>query len=173
MVDRTQCRLTLAVVSGSGLRSSRCAGSATSASHDSAVQLVTAFQTSDFQEAIHIVVMLPEGLSKPEIVARLGPDARFVHLFLTRLEGIGMLVGRREIAIDHVADLISGPVVVGWRKLCRYVEDERRDRKRRVVGVGAMACRAHRGAADRETQNNRRICSTATGSPDTATCPIP
>ena len=93
--------------------------------HDSAVQLVTAFQTSDFQEAIHIVVMLPEGLSKPEIVARLGPDARFVHLFLTRLEGIGMLVGRREIAIDHVADLISGPVVIGWRKLCRYVEDER------------------------------------------------
>lgn len=116
---------TLAVVSGVWFAIVEMRRFRLQRAHDSAVQLVTAFQTSDFQDAIHLVILLPDGLSKREIVARAGSDAPLVNLFLARVEAIGMLVGHREIAIEDVADLIYGPVVIGWRKLSRYAEDER------------------------------------------------
>ncbi len=90
---------------------------------DSVVQLVTLFQASDFQQSIYVVLRLPDRLGTAAFRER--GDLEAVDLFLARLEGIGMLVGRREISISHVNDLLHAPIVIGYRLLLTHIEETR------------------------------------------------
>lgn len=92
---------------------------------ESLIQLTSLFQTTEFQEAIVVVLQLPDGLDEAGLRRHLGDDLRPIHHFLSRLEGIGMLVGRGEIALEHVDWLIHGPILIGWEKLRRFILDTR------------------------------------------------
>lgn len=56
-------------------------------------------------------------------------------MFLVGLtwESLGVLVFRREITMDLIDDFFSGAIVLSWRKLHAYVEEDRRTLDRETV----------------------------------------
>ena len=94
---------------------------------DREVQLTMArsMQTPEFQEALEHIVFLPEGLSKAEIDARLGPDSPHIFHWFGTMEILGVLVHHREVPLSVVDDFFSGPIVLSWHRLERYVADVR------------------------------------------------
>jgi hypothetical protein len=92
--------------------------------------LARSLQTPEFQEALQKIVFLPEGLSKKEIDARLGPDSAYIFHWFGTMEILGILMFRREVPMPVVDDFFSGPIVLSWRRLSRYVADVRRETKR-------------------------------------------
>jgi hypothetical protein len=93
--------------------------------HEAQLQLIQSFQTADFARAVAYLIELPDGLSYAEIKARMGDEAFLFLEFAFALEGIGVLVARRELSLQLVEATYSGPYIIGWRKLRRYVEDMR------------------------------------------------
>jgi hypothetical protein len=93
--------------------------------HEAQLQLIQSFQTADFSRAVAHLMELPDGLSYAEIKARLGAEAYLIFEFALSLEGIGVLVARRELSLQLVEVSYSGPYFVGWRKLNRWVADIR------------------------------------------------
>jgi hypothetical protein len=74
---------------------------------------------------------LPDNVQREQITALLGPDGEdHVYALLTSWEALGILLYRREVTIDLVDDFFSGPIVVSWRKLNRYVQAMRAEAKR-------------------------------------------
>ena len=53
-----------------------------------------------------------------------------IYAILTSWEALGILLYRKEVSIDLVDDFFSGPIVVSWRKLSRYIAELRRDAQR-------------------------------------------
>ncbi len=92
---------------------------------ESAMRVFSIFVTSDFVRSLHRVVDLPDGLGKEELIAHLGDDLDDFYYFLSTLEALGVLVYRREISIELVEDNWSGPILIGWRKLEQYVQEQR------------------------------------------------
>jgi hypothetical protein len=45
---------------------------------------------------------------------------------MTTWESLGILMFRQEVTLDLLDDFYSGPIVLFWRKLRRYVEELRR-----------------------------------------------
>jgi hypothetical protein len=77
---------------------------------------------------------LPDGADRAKIRELLGPDGEdAVFLIGLTWETIGLLVFRREITFDLVADFFSGSVSVSWRKLHVFVEEDRRSVERETV----------------------------------------
>jgi hypothetical protein len=101
---------------------------------DAMLELVRSFQNPAFAGALRRINSLPDGASREQIRELLGPDGEDA-VFLVGLtwESIGLLVFRREITFDLVADFFSGSVSVSWRKLHLYVEEDRRFVQRETV----------------------------------------
>ena len=93
---------------------------------ESALELVKSYQTMDFAVAITRLIDLPEGLSKQQIENHMGEDTRYIALLMTTWESLGVLTFRQEVTLDLLDDFYSGPIVLSWRKLRRYVEELRR-----------------------------------------------
>ena len=92
---------------------------------EAALNLMRAYQTLDFVEAVGMLVDLPEGLGKSEVEAHLGPSAPKMMLLMLTLENIGLLVYQREVAIEIAEELFTAPIVMASRKLKRYIADTR------------------------------------------------
>ena len=98
---------------------------------DSMSALVRSFQTPSFAHSLRRVSFLPDNVAHEQIPALLGPDGEdHVYALLTSWEALGILLHRKEITIDLVDDFFSGPIIVSWRKLSRYVEAMRAEAKR-------------------------------------------
>jgi hypothetical protein len=98
---------------------------------DSMSALVRSFQTPSFAHSLRRVSSLPDNVEREQIRALLGPDGEdHVYSLLTSWEALGILLYRKEVTIDLVDDFFSGPIVVSWRKLCRYIAELRRDAQR-------------------------------------------
>jgi hypothetical protein len=98
---------------------------------DSMSALVRSFQTPSFAHSLRRVSSLPDNVAREQIPALLGPDGEdHVYALLTSWEALGILLHRKEITIDLVDDFFSGPIIVSWRKLSRYVEAMRAEAKR-------------------------------------------
>jgi hypothetical protein len=98
---------------------------------DSMSALVRSFQTPSFAHSLRRVSSLPDNVACEQIPALLGPDGEdHVYALLTSWEALGILLHRKEITIDLVDDFFSGPIIVSWRKLSRYVEAMRAEAKR-------------------------------------------
>ena len=98
---------------------------------DSMSALVRSFQTPSFAHSLRRVSSLPDNVAREQIPALLGPDGEdHVYALLTSWEALGILLHRKEITIDLVDDFFSGPIIVSWRKLGRYVEAMRAEAKR-------------------------------------------
>lgn len=92
---------------------------------DSAIQLMQSFRTPEIVSGIVTIIDLPGGLSKRELQARLGDKLNDVLLLLLSLEAVGILVAKREVPIELADDFFSGPIIIGWQKLERYIRDMR------------------------------------------------
>lgn len=92
---------------------------------EAALELMHAFQTPAFAEALNIVYNLPDGLSKDEIESQVGDRFHLVYALMTTWESLGILVFRGEVDIDMVDDFFSGPIRISWRKLQGHVMGER------------------------------------------------
>jgi hypothetical protein len=98
---------------------------------DSMSALVRSFQTPSFAHALRRVSSLPDDCTRDQVAQLLGPDGEdHLYALLTSWEALGILLYRKEVTIDLVDDFFSGPVVVSWRKLSRYVEAMRAEAQR-------------------------------------------
>lgn len=93
--------------------------------------LVQTFQSAEFAKALHRIIELPDDLDRAAIHAQVGAEGEAVIYFVTTTwETIGVLVFQKELTLDLVDDFFSGPIVITWRKLERYLEELRRERQR-------------------------------------------
>jgi hypothetical protein len=94
---------------------------------DSAIHLMQSFRTPEFVAGIAVLIDLPDGLSRTEIRTRLGDKFNSVLLVLLSLEAVGILVQKREIPLELVEDFFTGPTLLGWRKMEKYIHDLRKE----------------------------------------------
>ena len=94
------------------------------------LEFVRLLQHSDFARALRLMYDLEPGLSHDAVEARLGGDMHHVYALMTTWESLGVLVFRRQIDLQLVDDFVSGSVLLSWRKLERYVQEERAARGR-------------------------------------------
>jgi hypothetical protein len=101
---------------------------------DAMLELVRSFQNPAFASALRRINSLPDGANREKIRELLGPDGEdAVFLIGLTWESIGVLVYRREVTFDLVADFFSGSVSVSWRKLHLFVEEDRKFVERATV----------------------------------------
>jgi hypothetical protein len=93
---------------------------------ESMLELVKSYQTLEFAVALNRIVDLPDRLSKQQLENHLGEDMRFISLLMTTWEALGVLIHRREMDLGVVEDFFSGPILLSWKKLRRFVEEMRR-----------------------------------------------
>jgi len=92
--------------------------------------LVRSFQTPEFMKAMSFVMSLPDDLSKKQIFELSGSEKGLVLLWLGTWESLGVMVYRHEISMSSMDDYFSGPIIISWKKLKRYVEDDRKELQR-------------------------------------------
>lgn len=97
----------------------------TSREYEVALAMLQSMQTPDFIKALRMVYALPENLSRGEVEERLGDDAILLYTLMTTWESLGIFVYRRHLGLGLVDDFFSGSIAISWRKLERYVREER------------------------------------------------
>jgi hypothetical protein len=95
-----------------------------------ALEILRLIQTPAFARALRLMYDLETGLSRAEIEARLGDEMQFLYSMMISWESLGVLVYRRQIELELVDDFVSGSLLLSWRKLERYVREERAARGR-------------------------------------------
>lgn len=98
-----------------------------------ALEILRLIQTPDFVKALRLVYDLAPDLSRADVEARLGDDMNHVYAMMISWESLGVLVYRRQLDLDVVDDFVSGSLLLSWRKLGRYVEEERAMRGRETL----------------------------------------
>jgi hypothetical protein len=101
---------------------------------DAMIELLRSFQSRDFTSALRRVNSLPDGADVRKIREVLGPDgADDVFMLGLTWESLGVLLFRREVTLDLMDDLFSGAILISWRKLRVFVEEDRRVTERNTV----------------------------------------
>src|SRR5437762_11843589 len=92
------------------------------------LELVRSFQSPAFTSALRRVLSLPDGADAQKIREVLGPDGEdAVYLVSLTWESIGVLLLRREVTLDLVEDVFSGPILLSWKNLQVWAEEWRRE----------------------------------------------
>jgi hypothetical protein len=98
------------------------------------LELVRSFQSPAVARSLHRINSLPDSATLQEIRDTIGPDGEDdVFLIGLTFETLGILVYRREITLDLIDDFFSGAIIVSWRKLHAFVEEDRRSLDRATV----------------------------------------
>jgi hypothetical protein len=101
---------------------------------DAMVELVRSFQNPSFTSAFRRILSLPDDATTEQIREKLGPDGEeIVYLVTLTWESLGVMLFRGEVTIDLVDDFFSGPILISWRKLNVFVEEDRRALDRNTV----------------------------------------
>jgi hypothetical protein len=90
-----------------------------------ALAAVQTLLTSEWMKSMILVHGIPDGLSMAELEA----DKRTLdaaHAVAITLEGLGYAVYARIVPLQVAADLVGGTARLAWRKLQKYIEEERR-----------------------------------------------
>ena len=98
-----------------------------------ALEILRLIQTPHFAKALRLMYDLEPGLARAEVEARLGDDMNFVYAMMITWESLGVLVYRRQLDLQLVDDFVSGSLLLSWRKLERYVKEERVARGRETL----------------------------------------
>jgi len=98
-----------------------------------ALEILRVLQTPHFAKALRLMYDLDPGLSRAEVEARLGEDIHHVYAMMISWESLGVLVFRRQLDLELVDDFVSGSLVLSWRKLERYVKEDRAARGRETL----------------------------------------
>lgn len=96
-------------------------------SREAALGLANSIANPDFLKAMRFVLSLPDGLSKKDIEERVQGQTGEIYYFLGTCESLGILVFHRELSLDLIDDILSGPLVLAWRKLGRFVTEYRNE----------------------------------------------
>ncbi len=98
------------------------------------LELARSFQSPDFTRALRRMNSLPDGASRTTIRTQLGPGGEDdIFLLGMTWESLGVLLYRREVTLDVMDDLFAGAIVLSWRKLHAFVDEDRRDMQRETV----------------------------------------
>jgi hypothetical protein len=101
---------------------------------DAMIELVRSFQSPSFTSALRRVLSLPDDATTEQIREKLGPDGdEVVYLVALTWESLGVMLFRGEVTIDLIDDFFSGPILISWRKLNVFVEEDRRALGRNTV----------------------------------------
>jgi hypothetical protein len=101
---------------------------------DAMLELVRSFQSADFTSALRRVNGLPDDADREQIREILGADGEdAVFLLGLTWESLGVLLFRREVTLELMDDFFSGAIVISWRKLRVFVEEDRRTTGRETV----------------------------------------
>ena len=100
---------------------------------EAALEMLRLIHTPDFAKALRLMYDLPPGLSRDEVERRMGDDMHLVYAMMISWESLGVLVFRRQLDLSLVDDFVSGAIVLSWRKLERYVHEERVARGRATL----------------------------------------
>jgi hypothetical protein len=94
---------------------------------ESALALVSAYQTPEFANAIVRLIDLPGGLTKEGLHKCCESDVKLVGLLMTTWESLGILTYRREVSLELLDDFFSGPIVLSWEKFETLVREMREE----------------------------------------------
>lgn len=100
---------------------------------EAGLALLRSYQTRTLARALLILFDLPAGLSKAEVESRVGAEAATLCALMTTWESLGILVQRGQVDLAMVDDFFSGPIVLSWQKLQRYVEEQRAQLQRDTI----------------------------------------
>jgi len=98
-----------------------------------AIAFLDSVQDGDFARAYLRVLQLPDEISVDELRQR---DAKFEEaaIFLaTNFETVGLMVYRDLVEFEIVRDLVGDAVVAIWRKLKRWIMEQRQLQSRETV----------------------------------------
>ena len=82
------------------------------------LHLVEMLNSRDLMEGLSALNDLPEGLSWPQLQTQLGERWIAVFTLINTLDGLGILVFRREVAPDVAYDFFHHAVAIVWQKTC-------------------------------------------------------
>jgi hypothetical protein len=101
---------------------------------ESVLALVRSYQSADFTAALRQINSLPDGADRATIRELLGPTGEN-QVFLVGLtwESLGVLVFRHEVDMETMDDFFSGAIIISWRKLSTFVEEDRASLERETV----------------------------------------
>lgn len=89
------------------------------------IELLHLLQSPDTAATMLRLHELPNDLSGKEIRERLDDEFGSVLALMAYFESLGPLVARGHVPLDMYAEFYRGPTVMVWRKLRRYVEEQR------------------------------------------------
>ena len=82
-------------------------------------------QTPLMARGLYVMFTLPDDLSRYEVESRVGEELLTLWVLMVTWESLGVLVYRGQVELEMVDDFFSGPLMLSWRKLRRYVEEYR------------------------------------------------
>ena len=89
------------------------------------IELLRPLQTRESAEALLVVHGLPDNLTGEQLRERLGDEFQAVLATIALFESLGPLVARGHLPFDMYAESYRGPTVFCWRKLRRYIMEQR------------------------------------------------
>jgi hypothetical protein len=89
------------------------------------LHLVEMLNSRDLMEGLSALNDLPEGLSWPELQTQLGERWIAVFTLINTLDGLGILVFRREVAPDVADDFFHHAIAIVWQKTRAAIIDRR------------------------------------------------
>ena len=98
-----------------------------------ALEILRVTHSVAFARALRTVYELEPGLSRAQIMERVGPGVAELEAMMHSWESLGVLVYRRQLDISLVEDFVSGSLLLSWRKLEGYVREERIARGRSTL----------------------------------------
>ncbi len=115
------------------------------------LQLIEMLYSRDLMEGLSALNDLPEGLSWRELQTQLGDRWTAVFTLINTLDGLGILVFRKEVAHEVADDFFHHAVAIVWQKTRAGIVD-RRQQPGRETGFRFLellaAAQARRGAVD-------------------------
>lgn len=90
------------------------------------LQLVEMLYSRNLIEGLSALHDVPEGLSWKELQARLGDRWTTVFALINTLDGLGILVFRKEVAHDVADDFFHHTIAIVWQKTRAAIIDRRR-----------------------------------------------
>jgi len=87
-----------------------------------ALELAQYLQAPGFQAGIAVILEIPDGSSRADIITAFGPDIDLLNHVGQVFETIGVLVWRGELEIGLVDDLLGGGTITAWEKTRPYWE---------------------------------------------------
>jgi len=85
------------------------------------LHLVEMLNSRDLMEGLSALNDLPDGLSWPDLRTELGERWIAVFTLINTLDGLGILVFRKEVAPDVADDFFHHAVAIVWRKTCAAI----------------------------------------------------